>query len=62
MDYWNLLVLELFESHQNLENTAVTSGGLMQLQVFFHNCKSWAWSVCVCLYQYYILPFLQVLK
>ncbi|XP_042428543.1 protein EXPORTIN 1A-like [Zingiber officinale] len=32
MDYWNLLVLELFESHQNLENTAVTSGGLMQLQ------------------------------
>ncbi|KAJ8499092.1 hypothetical protein OPV22_009644 [Ensete ventricosum] len=31
LDYWNLLVLELFETHHNLDNPAVTAG-LMGLQ------------------------------
>ncbi|XP_054812006.1 protein EXPORTIN 1A isoform X2 [Prosopis cineraria] len=33
LDYWNILVLELFEAHRNLENPAVAAANLMGLQV-----------------------------
>jgi hypothetical protein len=33
LDYWNSLVLELFEAHHNLENPAVATANMMGLQV-----------------------------
>lgn len=32
LDYWNLLVLELFEAHNTMDNPAATAG-MMGLQV-----------------------------
>ena len=33
LDYWNSLVLELFEAHHNLDNPAVAAANMMGLQV-----------------------------
>ena len=33
LDYWNSLVLELFEAHHNIDNPAVAAANMMGLQV-----------------------------
>jgi len=37
LDYWNVLVAELFEPHHGLENSAATAASMIGLQVLSLN-------------------------
>lgn len=53
LDYWNSFILDLFESHHNLENPSVAAS-MMGLQVYLFNINHWHHGLHSCIYCYFL--------